>query len=56
MMDEMIEEIGGTFMHGYCFAKTRSAQQILSLPLSEREKFTIADVGVEMMRELLEMP
>lgn len=49
---EMVEAKGGHW-HGRCVFE-RLGEGVLALPPAERNKLTIADVGVAMMRRLLD--
>ncbi len=44
--------IEGYYLHGDCAFRVLGAR-ILDLPTSERNKFTLGEVGVEMMRRLM---
>jgi hypothetical protein len=41
------------YFHGACVVKILSEAAILALPKFEREKFTLADTGPDLMRKLL---
>ncbi len=49
---EMVETAQGHW-HGACIYQ-QLGEGVLDLPLAERKKLTIADVGVPMMRRLLD--
>lgn len=39
--------------HGGCAVATLSEQQVLALPAAERNKLSLADTGLQLMRALL---
>lgn len=46
----------GSLYHGECAVRMLRRNEVLALPHSEKRKLTLADTGVDLMRELLDNP
>lgn len=44
----------GHLYHGECAVRMLRRAEVLSLPLAEKQKLTLADTGLDLMRELVE--
>jgi hypothetical protein len=48
-----LPECREAYWHPGCFFQQYGEQYVLDLPASERRKFTLGDIGPDLMRELL---
>jgi hypothetical protein len=52
--DRRMLKIGKAMMHGACAVESMTEAAVLALPVKERDKLTMGDCGVKLMRKLLE--